>query len=105
MNSTYERIYKVVKSIPEGRVATYGQVAFLAGNVMLARTVGNALHVNPNPSTIPCHRVVDRYGRVAQKYAFGGASAQRLRLETEGIVFDKNGRVDLKRYGINNVSR
>ena len=98
--STYEKIYEVVKSIPRGKVATYGQVAVLVGNAMLARCVGNALHANPDPSRIPCHRVVNRDGKVAEFYAFGGKDAQRRRLEAEGVVFEKSGRVDLKKYGI-----
>ena len=61
MNS-YERIYAVVRSIPRGTVATYGQVARLAGNPRWARVVGYALHVNPDPEGIPCYRVVDRNG-------------------------------------------
>jgi len=57
--NTFEKIYEVVKSIPEGKVATYGQVALLAGNPRWARVVGYALHVNPEPGIIPCHRVVN----------------------------------------------
>ena len=97
---TYEKIYEVVKSIPKGKVATYGQVATLAGNVNLARTVGNALHANPDNSIIPCHRVVNCKGEVAEFYAFGGPEEQRRLLESEGVIFEKNGRVDLKKYGI-----
>ena len=97
---TYEKIYEVVKSIPKGKVATYGQVATLAGNVNLARTVGNALHANPDNSIIPCHRVVNCKGEVAEFYAFGGPEKQRRLLESEGVIFEKNGRVDLKKYGI-----
>ena len=98
--NTFERIYEVVKSIPKGKVATYGQVALLAGNPRWARVVGYALHNNPSPSSIPCHRVVHREGRVAPNYAFGGGEVQRQLLEAEGVVFDKDGRVDLKKYGI-----
>lgn len=98
--NTYDKIYDVVKSIPCGKVATYGRVAILAGNAKLARIVGNALHANPEPETIPCHRVVNCKGKVAEYYAFGGADAQRKRLEVEGIVFEKNGRVDVKKYGV-----
>ena len=96
---TYERIYEVVKSIPCGKVSTYGQIAILLGNVNLARTVGNALHENPDPTAIPCHRVLNYKGEVAKYYAFGGPEIQRKRLESEGVVFEKNGRVDLKKYG------
>jgi len=98
--NTFERIYEVVKRIPEGRVATYGQVAFLAGNHRMARVVGYALHANPDPSTIPCHRVVNREGKVSESFVFGGGAVQRQRLEAEGIVFEKDGRVDLEKYGI-----
>ena len=96
----FERIYEVVKTIPRGRVATYGMVALLAGNPHWARVVGYALHVNPEPGVIPCHRVVNRFGEPAPGFAFGGGDVQRALLEAEGIVFDENGRVDLSVYGI-----
>ena len=98
--NTFEKIYEVVKSIPEGKVATYGQVALLAGNPRWARVVGYALHVNPEPGTIPCHRVVNREGKVAPGFAFGGEGIQRQLLESEGIVFEPNGRIDLEKYSI-----
>ncbi len=96
--NTFERIYEVVKSIPKGKVATYGQVAFLAGNPRLARVVGYALHNNPDPSSIPCHRVVNREGKVAEIYAFGGGEVQRQLLEAEGITFKSDGRIDLEKF-------
>ena len=99
MNS-FEIIYEVVKSIPKGKVATYGQVARLAGNPRWSRVVGYALHVNPAPGVIPCHRVVNREGKVAPAFAFGGSDIQRELLEAEGIVFEQDGHVDLKKYGI-----
>lgn len=98
--NTFEKIYEVVKSIPKGNVATYGQVALIAGNPRWARVVGYALHNNPDPSTIPCHRVVNRKGRVAAVFAFGGGEVQRQLLEAEGIVFEQDGRIDLGKYGI-----
>ena len=98
--NTFEKIYEVVKSIPEGKVATYGQVALLAGNPRWARVVGYALHVNPEPGTIPCHRVVNREGKVAPSFAFGGEGVQRQLLESEGIVFEPDGRIDLEKYSI-----
>ena len=98
--TVFEKIYEVVKTIPKGRVATYGQVAFLAGNPRWARVVGYALHNNPSPETIPCHRVVNREGKVAEAFVFGGGAAQRTLLEAEGIKFEADGRVDLKKYGI-----
>lgn len=98
--NTFEKIYEVVKSIPKGKVATYGQVALLAGNPHWARVVGYALHNNPDPSTIPCHRVVNREGKVAQVYAFGGGLVQRQLLENEGVVFEPSGIIDLNKYCI-----
>ncbi len=98
--SVFERIYEVVKSIPRGKVATYGQIAMLAGNPRWARVVGYALHNNPDPAKIPCHRVVNREGRVAEAFVFGGGNAQRDLLIKEGIAFMPDGRIDLSKYGI-----
>lgn len=96
--SVFEKIYRVVCTIPKGKVATYGQVAFLAGNPRWSRVVGYALHNNPAPGAIPCHRVVNRDGRVAEAFAFGGGNTQRALLEAEGVVFETDGRIDLKKY-------
>ncbi|MCR4615552.1 MAG: MGMT family protein [Clostridiales bacterium] len=96
--NTFEKIYEIVKQIPRGKVCTYGTVAVMAGDPGLSRVVGYALHSNPDNSLIPCHRVVNRFGEVSSAFAFGGANAQTLMLEAEGIVFDENGRVDLKKY-------
>lgn len=98
--STFEKIYEVVKTIPKGRVMTYGQVATLAGNPRWARVVGYALHSNPNPKEIPCHRVVMRDGSVAPGFAFGGPDIQRQILESEGITFTKDGKVDIRKHGM-----
>lgn len=95
-----ERVYAYLKTVPRGKVTTYGRIAAHLGNKNLARTVGNILHNNPDPSRYPCHRVVNSRGKVAESYAFGGAAAQRKRLEAEGIVFESNGSIDLKKYGI-----
>lgn len=89
-----ERVYAAVAAIPEGKVATYGQIAAAAGNPGAARAVGNILHRNANPSTVPCHRVVDAKGRPGRNYAFGGPSVQLKRLESEGVKLIGN-RVDL----------
>lgn len=97
--NTFDKIYEAVKSIPKGKVATYGQIALLAGNPRWARVVGYALHKNPNPGQIPCHRVVNRDGKVANTFAFGGGEIQRQLLEAEGVVFDDGGRIDLQKYG------
>ena len=95
-----DHVYAILKTIPAGKVMTYGQVAEALGNKQFARTVGNILHNNPDPENIPCHRVVNAKGKVAEHYAFGGADAQRAKLEAEGIVFEQNGRIDLKKYGM-----
>lgn len=93
----YERIYDAVMTIPKGKVATYGQIAALAGNGGAARVVGNALHVNPAPGVIPCHRVVNAQGRLAPNFAFGGDGEQQRLLEAEGVEVNDH-RVDLKKY-------
>ena len=98
-DSPSKRIYEAVKKIPSGHVATYGQVAALAGDKRMARAVGNALHKNPDPDNIPCFRVVNAKGELAGEFAFGGAGAQAKLLEAEGIEVI-NGKVDLKKYGI-----
>lgn len=98
-DSPSKRIYEAVKKIPRGKVATYGQVAELAGNKKMARAVGNALHKNPNPDLIPCYRVVNSKGELAGEFAFGGAGAQARLLEADGIVV-RDGRVDLEKYGM-----
>ena len=100
MKNTFELIYDVVCQIPPGRVATYGQVAMLAGNPRWSRVVGYALHANPRPGQIPCHRVVDRFGRVSSAFAFGGPNRPIELLQQEGVEFTPDGRVDLKKYGI-----
>ena len=96
--STFARIYAVVRRIPRGRVATYGQVALLAGNPRWARVVGYALHVNPDPQGIPCYRVVNRLGGTSSAFAFGGEDQQRRLLEGDGVAFTADGRVDLSRF-------
>ncbi len=98
--SVFDRIYNVVMSIPPGKVATYGTVALLAGNPRWARVVGYALHKNPMPGIIPCHRVVNRMGQTAKTFAFGGAHRQRELLEAEGVEFDSNGKINLSKYSI-----
>ena len=98
-DSPSKRIYEAVKKIPRGRVATYGQIAELAGDKKMARAVGNALHHNPDPDTIPCYRVVNAKGELSGAFAFGGIHSQEALLRADGIeVVD--GRVDLTKYGI-----
>ena len=97
-DSPAKRIYEAVKKIPYGHVATYGQIAELAGDKKMARAVGNALHHNPDPDSIPCYRVVNAKGELAGEFAFGGLWKQGELLAEEGVeVVD--GRVDLDRFG------
>ena len=96
--SVFERIYDVVKQIPKGKVASYGQVAAIAGNPRWARTVGYALHVNPDPNDIPCYRVVTKEGKPSDAFVFGGFQAQVCMLKQDGDEFDENGYVDMKRF-------
>ena len=98
-DSATKRIYEAVKRIPKGCVATYGQVATMAGNERMSRAVGNALHKNPTPGIVPCHRVVDAKGRLACGFAFGGMEAQAALLADEGVEV-KDGKVDLGKYGM-----
>ena len=101
-DSPTKRIYEAVKRIPKGRVATYGQVAELAGDKKMARAVGNALHKNPDPEHIPCFRVVNAKGELAGAFAFGGEGVQAKKLEEDGVeVID--GKVDLSKYGISTL--
>lgn len=95
--SAFDKIYEVVKQIPYGRVATYGQVAALAGNKRWARVVGYALHANPDPDHIPCYRVVNKEGRVSDAFAFGGGNRQVELLQAEGVKFVGD-RVDMAQY-------
>lgn len=94
MNS-FEKIYEIVCQIPAGKVATYGQIARQAGNPRWARVVGYALHANPAFGKIPCHRVVNKEGRTAPAFAFGGSDVQKAMLEAEGVTFLPDGRVDI----------
>ncbi len=100
MNSVYERIYQAVKLIPRGKVASYGQVAALAGIPRGARVVGNALHVNPDPENVPCYRVVRKNGSLTEAFAFGGENVQRRLLENDGVEFNGRGRVIMDKYCI-----
>ncbi len=93
------RIYEAVKRIPAGRVATYGQVAQMAGDKRMARAVGNALHKNPDPDGIPCFRVVNAKGELSGEFAFGGKGAQAKLLLSDGVEV-RDGKVDLERFGI-----
>ena len=98
--TTFDKVYEAVKLIPRGSVATYGQVAEAIGNRRLSRVVGYALHVNPRPGVIPCHRVVRRDGAVSSAFAFGGANRQVELLQAEGVAFLDETHVDMARHRV-----
>ena len=95
--NTFEKIYEQVKKIPIGKVASYGQIALMAGNPRWSRVVGYALHVNPQPGVIPCHRVVTKDGKLADSFAFGGKNVQRDLLMSEGVLFIDDITVDMEK--------
>jgi len=100
-DSPTKRIYEAVKKIPKGKVATYAQIAEMAGDRKMARAVGNALHKNPDPEAIPCFRVVNSKGECSGSFAFGGLDEQAKRLREDGIEVVNN-KVDLEKYGMKN---
>lgn len=89
----FEKVYEAVRSIPDGKVASYGMIALLCGNPKASRQVGWALHVNPSPDTIPCYKVVFKDGSLSEGFAFGGEGEQRRLLEADGVEFDDKGKV------------
>ena len=96
--SFFENVYEAVQLIPRGKVATYGQIARMIGAPRSSRAVGYALHANPRPGVIPCHRVVNREGRLAPAFAFGGPEIQARLLESEGVRVSADFIVDLGKY-------
>lgn len=96
-DSATRRIYEAVRQIPKGKVATYSQIAAMAGNPRMYRAVGNALHKNPDPEGTPCYRVVNGKGELSGAFAFGGPDEQANRLRADGIEVT-DGKVDMKKY-------
>lgn len=94
----YKKVYEVVKKIPKGKVTTYGAVAVACGSPRASRSVGAALHRNPDPKNIPCHRVVFADGRLTPGFAFGGKNAQKALLEREGVVFVAEYQIDILKH-------
>ena len=92
-----EKVYEFLKTIPSGKVVTYGQIAEYLGNRRLARVVGNILHNNPNEDKYPCYKVVDSKGNLSKHFAFGGIEKQKEKLEKEGIIVSDY-KVDLNQY-------
>ncbi len=96
--SFYDKVYYIVRQIPKGKVATYGQIAMILGSPRASRAVGYALHFNPMPGIIPCHRVVNRDGHLAPAFAFGGIDAQKNLLLSENVPVNEDDTVNLKQY-------
>jgi methylated-DNA-protein-cysteine methyltransferase-like protein len=96
--SFFRQVYEIVARIPRGKVVTYGQLAIYLGSPGAARTVGWAMKSAPPELDLPCHRVVDRAGRMAPDHVFGGLAIQRSLLESEGVGFDAEGRIDLDEH-------
>ena len=95
MNGAFEKIHDLVKRIPVGKVATYGQIAAMAGMPRGARIVGYAMAGCPDGKGVPCHRVVDRQGRTKAAFDLFRPGTQRAMLEAEGVRFLPDGRVDM----------
>jgi len=93
----FQKVYELVKQVPEGHVVTYGQVAAALGNARQARIVGWAMRTCPHDE--PWHRVVNAQGGLSTRPIHGSFNPQRARLEDEGVEFDHNGRIDLDTYG------
>ena len=100
MSDFFNAVYEFVKRVPAGRVVTYGDVARAIGSPRASRQVGWALHCNPQQGVIPCHRVVFADGSLAPGFAFGGREVQKAMLESEGVVFTADGKVDMADYRV-----
>lgn len=98
MENFYTKVYNIVSQIPEGKVATYGQISGLLGKKSGARAVGWAMKATPEHLKIPCHRVVNRFGEMSPGYVFGSSDIQRQILKAEGITFKNDGRIDMKKH-------
>jgi methylated-DNA-protein-cysteine methyltransferase-like protein len=97
VNKFYAGVYEIVARIPEGKVTTYGQLAAMLGNPLAGRQVGYAMSAAPEGYHLPCHRVVNKKGEMQPGSVFGGAEAQRMILEQEGVIFLESGCIDLKK--------
>lgn len=93
-----ERVWAFVRSVPRGKVVTYGQVAAMLGVPFAARAVGSVLHYTPASADVPCQRVVNRWGRLAPTYGWGGPEQQKRDLEADNVEVHPDFTVDLERY-------
>lgn len=97
MSDFFNAVYEFVKTVPKGKVVTYGDVARAIGKMRASRQVGWALHSNPYQGVVPCHRVVFKDGSLAQGFAFGGREVQKALLLSEGVEFIEEYKVDIKK--------
>ena len=102
--SFFDQVYRLIKKIPSGRVATYGQIARMLGNPSWARTVGHALHALPEGSGVPWQRVINAKGQISLSHHQFGYQIQKSLLQQEGVLFDQDDRIDLIRFGWKNGS-
>ena len=98
-----QKVYEYLRTIPKGKVVTYGQIAEYLGDKHLARVVGNILHENPDESKYPCYKVVNAKGELSKAFVFGGENRQIALLQSEGVELEGN-RVDLSVYRWNRVT-
>ena len=98
MKNYFEQVYEIVAQIPEGKIATYGQIATILGTPKNARIVGWAMRAAPAEMKLPCHRVVNKKGLLSPSHAFGDKSIQRVMLEMEGITFNNEDCINIKKH-------
>jgi methylated-DNA-protein-cysteine methyltransferase-like protein len=98
MQISFNKVYEIVARIPSGKVATYGQIAAMLGNPRSARVVGWAMKAAPSELHLPCHRVVNKTGTLSPYYVFGDTIVQKTLLEKEGITFNADGKIDIKKH-------
>ncbi|MBR1676500.1 MAG: MGMT family protein [Clostridia bacterium] len=102
MNKTdknfFVKVYDYLKTVPKGKVVTYGQIARAIGSPRSSRAVGYALHANPDPENIPCYKVVNRDGKLSSAFVFGGINIQKFLLNRDGIEVSDDYTVDLEKY-------
>jgi methylated-DNA-protein-cysteine methyltransferase-like protein len=96
-SNLYQKVYEIVADIPEGFVATYGQIAWMSGRPRGARVIAYIMSRVPEELKLPCHRVVNKSGKLAPEHVFGGEEIQRAMLEKEGVFFLENGCIDMKK--------
>lgn len=98
MDNYFNKVYGIVAKIPKGKVATYGQISALLGEASNARVVGWAMKAAPENLNLPCHRVVNKQGKLSPNYVFGHEDFQRAMLQAEGITFRGDGTINMEKH-------